>query len=228
MTVDSLCNPDYLNKKPIGLILDGVQLVSMNKGQQTKEMIIVKAAELFNIKGYAACSLSDLMTATGLKKGGIYNHFSNKDELALEAFKYSTDKIEAVLAKITIPANSHKESLTLILDFYLEYALNPLIQGGCPILNTLVDADNTNPTLISLARKKTERLLKRLEYIIHQGQLEGEFQPNVEPRSIALVIFSGIEGALLLTKAYNDDQAIKSMIDCLHSYLETTLFIKPS
>ncbi len=198
----------------------------MNKGQHTKEMIIEKAAVLFNTKGYSGCSLADLMTATGLKKGGIYNHFTNKDEISIEAFKYSFAKIENTLAQIVQSADSHQASLTHILDFYRDYASQPIIQGGCPILNTIVDADHTNPTLISLARKKTERLLRNLEVIIQQGQSQGEFHQHVKPRSIALVIFSGIEGALLLTKACEDNQAIDAMINCLHSYLENTLYCK--
>ena len=73
----------------------------MNKGQSTREMIIEKSAELFNTRGYAGCSLSDIMAATGLKKGGIYNHFRNKDEISLEAFKFSFAQVENILAGIT-------------------------------------------------------------------------------------------------------------------------------
>jgi len=197
----------------------------MSKGQYTKEMIIEKAAELFNTKGYAGCSLSDLMTATGLKKGGIYNHFSNKDEISLEAFKYSIARLEAYLADVTRSADTEKARLTAILDFYRKHAIKPLIQGGCPILNTIVDADDTNPALIALARRKTERLLKSLERIIQRGQQGGEFQLRVKPRTVALTIFSGIEGALLLTRAYDDEQAIDAMMDCLKSYLENRVYV---
>jgi AcrR family transcriptional regulator len=197
----------------------------MNKGQYTKEMIIEKAAELFNTKGYAGCSLSDIMAATGLKKGGLYNHFSNKDEISLEAFKFSISRLEATLADVTRSAKTEKARLNAILEFYRNYAINPVIQGGCPILNTLVDADDTNPALIALARQKTEQLLKGLQGIIQRGQSGGEFQTQVEPRTVALIIFSGIEGALLLTRACEDEQAIDAMISCLNSYLENAVYV---
>ncbi len=44
----------------------------MRKGEQTRQEIIRKAAPIFNQKGYSGAALSDLMRATGLKKGGIY------------------------------------------------------------------------------------------------------------------------------------------------------------
>ena len=64
----------------------------MTKGEQTRREIVQKAAPLFNQKGYEGTSLSDLMKATGLQKGGIYRHFSSKEELATEAFDYSWER----------------------------------------------------------------------------------------------------------------------------------------
>ena len=61
----------------------------MRKGARTRERIIEQTAPLFNQKGFFGSSLSDIMGATGLKKGGIYNHFDSKEELALQAFDYA-------------------------------------------------------------------------------------------------------------------------------------------
>jgi AcrR family transcriptional regulator len=46
-----------------------------NKGERTRSYIIERSAPLFNRQGYAGTSLKDIMEATGLEKGGIYNHF---------------------------------------------------------------------------------------------------------------------------------------------------------
>src|SRR5260370_8662436 len=61
----------------------------MTKGEQTRKKIVAAAAPIFNQRGYDGSSLNDLMEATGLKKGGIYRHFSSKEELAAEAFAYT-------------------------------------------------------------------------------------------------------------------------------------------
>ena len=44
----------------------------MPKGQKTRERIVAEAASLFNQRGFEASSMSELMEATGLEKGGIY------------------------------------------------------------------------------------------------------------------------------------------------------------
>ena len=61
----------------------------MSKGEQTRQAIIEKAAPLFNQRGFEGCSMADIMEATGLEKGGVYRHFSSKEELAAAVFRYS-------------------------------------------------------------------------------------------------------------------------------------------
>lgn len=50
----------------------------MRKGEIIRRGIIRKAAPIFNQKGYEGAALSELMEATGLEKGGIYQHFESK------------------------------------------------------------------------------------------------------------------------------------------------------
>src|SRR5215475_7616525 len=61
----------------------------MTKGELTRKRIVEAAAPIFNQHGYEGSSLAALMSATGLKKGGIYRHFASKEELAAEAFDYT-------------------------------------------------------------------------------------------------------------------------------------------
>lgn len=68
----------------------------MPKAKETKEKIVKQAAELFNQQGYAGSSISDIMRATGLQKGGIYNHFHSKQELALAAFDFASQQTSTV------------------------------------------------------------------------------------------------------------------------------------
>src|SRR6202142_2462725 len=63
------------------------------KGTRTRQRIVELAAPVFNRQGYAGASLRDLIGATGLEKGGIYNHFGSKEQLALEAYDYAMNRV---------------------------------------------------------------------------------------------------------------------------------------
>jgi len=76
----------------------------MNKKLDSKEKILQTASRLFQLKGYHATGINQIIKETGLPKGSIYHHFPNgKEELALEAVKYTSkyieDKITSFLTK---------------------------------------------------------------------------------------------------------------------------------
>ena len=54
---------------------------------------------MFNRQGYVGASMRDLIDATGLEKGGIYNHFGSKEQLALEAYDYAMSASPTELAR---------------------------------------------------------------------------------------------------------------------------------
>jgi AcrR family transcriptional regulator len=54
---------------------------------------------VFNRQGYVGASMRDLIDATGLEKGGIYNHFGSKEQLALEAYDHAMALVTARLAR---------------------------------------------------------------------------------------------------------------------------------
>src|SRR6201996_6816665 len=114
----------------------------MRKGERTKQEIVRNAAPLFNTKGYEGTSLSDLMEATGLRKGGIYRHFASKEELAAEAFDYAWQKArQARLLQLDEQSGEIDRRKQLIANFI---EVRPTVAGGCPILNTAVDSDDGN------------------------------------------------------------------------------------
>lgn len=59
----------------------------MNKGEQTKQLIIEAAFELFVANGYHGTSMRQIAVKAGLALGGIYNHFAGKEELFLEVIR---------------------------------------------------------------------------------------------------------------------------------------------
>ena len=140
----------------------------MSKAEKTRKFIIEKAAELFNQKGYAGTSMSDIMEATGLTKGGIYGNFKRngkdkkgvKDEIAIAAFEHAVKKVTYQVGDRTRVIDNTIDKLKTVIYFYKERVLNPPVEGGCPIQNTAVEADDNNPILKEKVLEAIFRLLK--------------------------------------------------------------------
>jgi TetR/AcrR family transcriptional repressor of nem operon len=193
----------------------------MTKGEQTRKKIVAAAAPIFNQRGYEGSSLNHLMEATGLKKGGIYRHFSSKEELAAEAFDYTWEVAwSARLLHVDEQANGIDKLKQLIANF-IEHR-SP-IAGGCPILNTATDADDGNPVLRARVAKALRSWVSRLQAIVEHAQERGETQAGVDPKTVATLIVASLEGALMMSRLQRNDDALRRVHAHLNTYLENDI-----
>jgi TetR/AcrR family transcriptional repressor of nem operon len=197
----------------------------MTKGEQTRRDIVEKAAPLFNQRGFEGTSLADLMLATGLQKGGIYRHFSGKRELAAEAFDYAWEK--AVRGRLDGVADVPDcvDRLKKTIDNFVERRAG-LVPGGCPLMNTAVEADDGNPMLRARARKALQGWTERLSRITAEGIKKHEIDRRVTPRQLSELIISSLEGALLISRLQNDERPLRAMKQHLDEFLEQSVRAK--
>lgn len=194
----------------------------IGKGERTRQRVIERAAPVFNQRGYWGSSLRDLMEATGLEKGGIYNHFGSKQELALAAFDHNVDQIRQHIRTALGRSRHAVDRLLALNEVYRVFAVDPPFQGGCPILNTAVDSDDTNPALRDRARAAMDELRGgTLERIVRRGIERGEVRPDVDPETTATFIVSALEGALMLTQLYRDPGHVARTTDELDRYVRS-------
>jgi len=143
----------------------------VRKGEGTRQEIIRKAAPIFNRKGYSGAALSDLMRATGLEKGGIYRHFGSKQELAADAFDHAWKiAIDTRFEGTEKIANTVDRLKQIVRNFHDRRA--GLVPGGCPLLNTAIDSDDSNPPLRAKARQALSSWLDRLQSIARKDNDE--------------------------------------------------------
>jgi AcrR family transcriptional regulator len=170
----------------------------MTKGEVTRQRIIAQAAPIFNQRGFAGVSMQDVMEATGLEKGGLYRHFTSKEELAVEAFRYALDRArETRLGGVSDIEGAIPQ---------LRYAVHRFVRtpspmpGGCPLMNTAIDADDSNPALRALAKEGIQSWKARLAHIVEDGMRSGEIRKGTRPRQIANLIVATLEGALMISR----------------------------
>jgi TetR/AcrR family transcriptional repressor of nem operon len=198
-----------------------VYFCRVTKAERTKEFIITKAAPLFNKKGYAGTSMNDIMKATGLAKGGLYGNFKSKDEIAALAFEYSYNLLKEDIAKKVLPKKTAPEKLHTIFQYYKNYTIAPTIEGGCPLLNTAVDADDAYPFLKKKAREALHEMLGVLQKILEKGIREKDFRRDLDVKKEAELIYAQIEGGIMMAKVSDDVTVLNRLLDNLKHRVET-------
>jgi TetR/AcrR family transcriptional regulator, transcriptional repressor for nem operon len=191
----------------------------MSKSQVTRQKIVHEAALLFNQQGFAGASMADIMRVTGLQKGGIYNHFGSKEALALEAFDYLIGQITQHYMDAIRSRRNAIERLLAMLEVYRRLGDHPLGKGGCPILNTAVESDDTHPALRQRARSAMESWHSLIQRLLRKGIERGEISTSADADAAATIIIATIEGALMMSKLYGDDRFLAQAIAHLQAYL---------
>ena len=183
------------------------------KSERTRQFIIEKVAPIFNRKGYAGTSLSDLTEATGLTKGAIYGNFKNKDEVAAEAFKYNLSTNANVLISDLAEASTPVEKLRTIPAFHRKIYGDITAMGGCPILNTATDADDTHPQLRQLVQEAVERTRQNIKNFVGQGIEQGQIKKETDGDKIAGLVIALVEGGILVSRLAGDRKYLDNALD---------------
>ncbi len=173
-----------------------------SKAERTRQYIIERTAPVFNEKGYAGTSLTDLTEATGLTKGSIYGNFENKDEVALAAFDYNFGRVTAYLRERILAEESAIDRLLVYPRVYSDFLKIPFLKAGCPLLNTSVEADDTHPALRDKASQALTFWKKSLENQVRRGIERKEIHKDVNPTEVAVILMSLIEGAVMQAKVH--------------------------
>jgi TetR/AcrR family transcriptional repressor of nem operon len=191
----------------------------MKKAERTKQYIIEKTAVLFNKKGFAGTSLNDITSATELTKGAIYGNFKNKDEVAVQVFKFNVNKIINTFSTEIESAATCYDKLLAYPKVYRRIYREEFNNGGCPILNTLTDTDDTHPVLHKLAVATVQKWKHTIMEIIKQGKQADEFKENVQEERIAEIMISLFEGGGILAKTSGDENFIMSSLEHIEKLL---------
>jgi len=196
----------------------------VRKGERTRQFILEQAAEVFNRKGYEGSSMSDLTEATKIQKGGIYRHFESKEQLALEAFQFAFRRASEARYREPQPGETQMQVLRGFLARWVD-PTGPLVPGGCPILNTAVDADDGNELLLEAVQRELGGWVDRLAGHIQKGIDSGEFVA-ADATAVANFVIGSLEGALMISRVQRDREVLRRCADFLGDWLERELTLQ--
>lgn len=191
----------------------------LSKADRTRQYIIETTAGIFNTKGYAGTSMSDITEATGLTKGSIYGNFGNKEDVALAAFDYNHGKVRSVIMQRINAAKTYHDKLMVYAQVYDQFTRGTFPTGGCPILNTAVEADDTNSLLKDRAAKAVQNWKRTIQDLIQAGIDAGEFKQGLDIPRLSLSIIAMIEGGIMISKVTNSQACLDKIMNTVELFI---------
>jgi len=197
----------------------------MSKADLTRQLIIEKTATIFNKKGFAGTSLSDITNATGLTKGSIYGNFENKEEVALAVFKYNAGELWKKKENWISGHSDAKSKLTALINFYRKNWKELFENGGCPVMNAATDADDVMPLIKERVKKTVENWVNNVAKILQEGIEQNTFKPTINTMEYSRLFIMMIEGGILLSKITDKPDSLYLVLDRVEKIVANEILI---
>lgn len=186
-----------------------------------KEKLIHEALRQFSTKGYHATSTVDIIDAVGTSKGGLYNHFRNKDELFYEALEHAQkiwrERNLQGLDEISRPIDKVIKILENYRDNYLADSEN--LPGGCIFVNFAVEFSDQRPDLAHSVNEGFINLKRMLNRLLKEELDAGTLQNVADTEEIVELIFTGLLGACVVYTSDKSKSQLDKSISTLVNYL---------
>jgi TetR/AcrR family transcriptional regulator, transcriptional repressor for nem operon len=185
-----------------------------------RDEVLLKAMALFNEKGYAACSIQNLLDAMGLNRGSLYASFGDKRALFLEILSLYERLFVAELESFLLSGDSPIQQIHLFFDIAYLGVPEEQMRAGCLFVNTIAEMTDIDQELVETAGLKLGRLETALEKALMAAQEKGELSQEKDPVAISRFLGTTMKGLRITCKETQDKDFIGSIINTALTVLE--------
>jgi TetR/AcrR family transcriptional regulator, transcriptional repressor for nem operon len=190
----------------------------ISKGMRTRARILREAMELFNIRGYHATSISDIIEASGVQRGNLYFHFKNKEELALALIEEAHREYMSYL-NARAKGRTGMAKLDSLLDAIYEYHSGKNFIGGCIFGNIALEMGDQNTEFQKAIRAVFDEWARLITSLLEEALSQGELSTHMEPYPLSRHIVACLEGGIMLSRLTKDKKDILNSLDAIRFLL---------
>ncbi len=191
----------------------------------TKQAILMAAFEEMHLYGFQAASLSQILAHTGVTKGALFHHYTNKLALAYAVFD---EVIQPLIDDIWIlplqQASNPIDVLQNILRTSVQRMVNHPHSGGkkalllgCPLHQIAQEMAALDDGFKQRVNQVYSHWQHEISAILLQGQLNNQVKRNMDVENTAIFIVSSISGAMAMGKR---TQSLAQCLEVLHGCSE--------
>lgn len=184
------------------------------------EQIVDRVIGVFMAKGYEGTSVKDLVDATGLHPGSLYNAFGSKQgifEAAIDRFDEISPFNKLLAQSATAPP---RQTIRRLLDGLVEPAIEGEGVAGCLITYAAAEVGSANARLSRRLDDAFQDMETNLTVLIERGQGSGEFGSKRPARELAKFLLSTVQGIQVMAKVSRNRADLQVAADVAYDALE--------
>lgn len=185
----------------------------MSKGAVTRNRILKNTRKLIVEKGFNSTSISDIIAATGVKKGNLYYYYPSKNDLGLAVLKDAEQEFFDILAA-SFKGKRSIDKVWNSCEAILEAQQKANFVGGCLFGNTALEMSDCNNEYAGLIQEIFQKWINLLADHLREAGSEGDLDLATSPESLAQMIVAVIEGGIMMARVSKGKNDLE---DCLHT-----------
>jgi TetR/AcrR family transcriptional repressor of nem operon len=190
------------------------------KRTDTKTLILDTAQELIQRLGVNGMSYQDISQVVGIRKASIHTHFPTKDDLVATLL----DRYNAYFLRLVDSIIASSDSPEVKLQRYCGLFEATLSSGDqdkaclCGMLGA--ELATLKSPLVERIRTFYQDNEARLAVILNEGRQARCFRFTGDVQATATLIFSLLEGGILITRAHGGTQRFHAVIEQLMQFVK--------
>jgi TetR/AcrR family transcriptional regulator, copper-responsive repressor len=177
------------------------------------DVALGKALDLFRKDGFAATSLDDLSTATGMNRPSLYGAFGDKRELYIKSYQRYRDDARAAMIDIfrdELPIRQRLERVYAVaLDIYLSGQAGP---RGCFTVMTAASEAIFDPEIRSLVQEGFAELDKAFAGCFRLAREKGELAASTDATALAQLASATIHTIAIRARAQVPRKELEAIV----------------
>ena len=163
--------------------------------EKTRLKIIEAALTLFSRNGYSNTTLAMIGTEAGFRRGPIYWHFKNKDDLFEAVLAYSQQPLEQLVAQARSAGSSALVRIdAFVRDWFALLVEDAWFRQSFEILLNKTELTDAMSTTLERERRLTQSMIETLQGLVEDAQQQGDIPADQSARQLALMIYTQLMG----------------------------------
>jgi TetR/AcrR family transcriptional repressor of nem operon len=179
-----------------------------------EDKVLDAAMEIFWLQGYESTSMTDLLAATGLHKGSLYQAFGDKHSLFIQSLRRYMDRFRQDMEVEMDVADSGLQALRAIMNVSIGMGCHGTDgNAGCLALNTLADKGTEDPEILAVLQEGYGKRMQMIVNAVARAQAEGSLRTDWAPERIAMMINVMSIGMVTTVRGPVDTKTAHALVD---------------
>ena len=182
--------------------------------QFDEDQVLEKAMSAFWAQGYETTSMADLVSATGLHKGSLYQAFGNKHDLFVKSLRRYLEEMRLEKSRLLKEADSPLAGIYAVLHGMVEISDD---DDGCPkgcmAVNSLVELAPHDPEVEAVMNEHTNQMLSSMTRVVSEAQTLRQIGDSRPADQICMLMMTFMSGLATLIKGPIDKAQAHQLLD---------------